>query len=212
MGINLRLFNGILTASATTLPAAPVVGGTGATAGGYDTAGHRDAAIVTINALRSLLTELRTGVNVIAAELNRSGLNIRMYQGFCAASTVALPAVAAAGGTGADAGGWANSTDRDAAISTVTDLRTIASEVRTICNLFIADLNNSGYALRAMPTITVSATVMPAEAPAGGTGAAGGCYDTAVHRDAFIVTVNDLRTIVGEVKTAYDVLAAEINR
>lgn len=45
-------------------------------------------------------------------------------------------------------------------------------------------------------------TTAPAAAPAGGTGATAGAYDSAVNRDAMIVTVNDTRTRVGEIETA----------
>jgi len=45
-------------------------------------------------------------------------------------------------------------------------------------------------------------TTAPSAAPAGGTGAAAGGYDTTVNRDAMIVTLNDTRTRVGEIETA----------
>ena len=45
-------------------------------------------------------------------------------------------------------------------------------------------------------------TTAPSAAPAGGSGATGGAYDTAGNRDAMIVTVNDTRTRVGEIETA----------
>lgn len=57
------------SAVATTAPA----GGTGATAGAYDTAGNRDTAIATINATRTLALELQTQLNALLAQLRASG-------------------------------------------------------------------------------------------------------------------------------------------
>lgn len=52
------------------------------------------------------------------------------------------------------------------------------------------------------PTVTVQAlTTNPAAAPAGGTGAAAGGWDTAGNRDAAITTINSLRTRVSEIET-----------
>ncbi len=50
-----------------------------------------------------------------------------------------------------------------------------------------------------LPT-TLIVTATPAAAPAGGTGATAGAYDTAAHRDDLITTVNALRTCVIELK------------
>lgn len=55
--------------SAAALPAAAPAGGTGAAAGGWDTAVNRDAAIATINGLRTLTSELQTQLNALLAEL-----------------------------------------------------------------------------------------------------------------------------------------------
>lgn len=68
------LTTGAAVADATTaVPAAAPAGGTGAAAGGWDTAANRDAAIATINGLRTLTSELKTQVNALLAELrNRS--------------------------------------------------------------------------------------------------------------------------------------------
>ena len=48
----------------------------------------------------------------------------------------------------------------------------------------------------------VALTAAPAAAPAGGTGATAGAYDTAANRDIAITTINDTRTRVGEIETA----------
>lgn len=42
----------------TSMPSAAPAGGTGAAAGGWDTAPNRDAAITTINTMRTVLNEL----------------------------------------------------------------------------------------------------------------------------------------------------------
>jgi len=58
-GLNLRMFKGKCTRFATAAPA----GGTGATAGAYDTAAHRDELIALVNAMRIQL-------NLLIDELN----------------------------------------------------------------------------------------------------------------------------------------------
>lgn len=55
--------------SSASVPAAAPVGGTGAAAGGWDTAVNRDAAIATINGLRTLASELQTQLNALLTEL-----------------------------------------------------------------------------------------------------------------------------------------------
>ncbi|MGQ0835641.1 MAG: hypothetical protein ACT4O5_12125 [Gammaproteobacteria bacterium] len=55
--------------SAASVPAAAPAGGVGAAAGGWDTAVNRDAAITTINGLRTLASELQTQLNALLAEL-----------------------------------------------------------------------------------------------------------------------------------------------
>ena len=46
------------------------------------------------------------------------------------------------------------------------------------------------------------ASALTAIAPAGGTGATAGAYDTAAHRNEMIVTVNNNRTRISEIETA----------
>lgn len=60
--------------SATAAPAAAPAGGAGAAAGGWDTAANRDAAITTINGLRTLVIELQTKLNATLTELRAHGL------------------------------------------------------------------------------------------------------------------------------------------
>lgn len=76
------------TAIAAAVPSAAPAGGTGATAGAYDTANNRDAAITTINGLRTHAIEmdldyeamlvdiaaLRTTVNSLLAKLRTAGI------------------------------------------------------------------------------------------------------------------------------------------
>ncbi len=56
------------------VPAAAPAGGTGATAGAYDTAANRDAAIVTINGLRTDVIELQAVVNGLLGKLITAGI------------------------------------------------------------------------------------------------------------------------------------------
>lgn len=76
------------TAIAAAVPAAAPAGGTGTTAGAWDTAANRDAAITTINDLRTHAIEmdldyeallvdvnaLRTTVNALLAKLRTHGI------------------------------------------------------------------------------------------------------------------------------------------
>lgn len=50
-------------------------------------------------------------------------------------------------------------------------------------------------------TIAAPATVLAANAPAGGTGAAAGAWDTAPDRDTAIALINNLKAAVAELQT-----------
>lgn len=50
-------------------------------------------------------------------------------------------------------------------------------------------------------TPATALTTAAAAAPAGGTGATAGAYDTAAHRDELIALANNLRTRVTEIET-----------
>ena len=63
----------VTDAAAITATDAPA-GGTGAAAGAWDTANHRDAAIASIDALVADVTALRTKVNALLASLRAAGL------------------------------------------------------------------------------------------------------------------------------------------
>lgn len=68
--INLRMDPLPATQIATATPAAAPAGGTGATAGAYDTAAHRDDAITTINALRTCVIEIKAEIAALRAVLS----------------------------------------------------------------------------------------------------------------------------------------------
>jgi hypothetical protein len=59
--------------AAITATAAPA-GGTGTAAGGWDTSGHRDTAIATINALVTDVTALQTELAALRTKLIASGV------------------------------------------------------------------------------------------------------------------------------------------
>lgn len=59
--------------AAAALPAAAPAGGVGAAAGGWDTAANRDAAIATINGLRTAVSELQTQLNSVISSMRAAG-------------------------------------------------------------------------------------------------------------------------------------------
>jgi hypothetical protein len=59
-------------------------------------------------------------------------------------------------------------------------------------------------------TATAIAAAVPSAAPAGGTGAEAGAYDTAENRDAMIATVNGLRTHAIEMDLDYEALLVDV--
>lgn len=71
-GTCLKQAAAVADAAAITATDAPA-GGTGAAAGAWDTANHRDAAIATINALVADVTALRTKVNALLASQRAAG-------------------------------------------------------------------------------------------------------------------------------------------
>lgn len=62
------------TNNASTIPAAAPAGGVGAAAGAWDTAANRDAAIATINGLRTAVSDLKNEYNSLLAKLRTAGL------------------------------------------------------------------------------------------------------------------------------------------
>jgi hypothetical protein len=63
----------IQAAPVAAVPAAAPAGGTGAAAGGWDTAGNRDLAIATINGLRLDIIELQAVVSGIITKMRTAG-------------------------------------------------------------------------------------------------------------------------------------------
>ena len=59
-------------------------------------------------------------------------------------------------------------------------------------------------------TATSIAAVIPAAAPAGGTGATAGAYDTAANRNSMITTLNDLRTWAVEMDLDYEAILVDL--
>lgn len=65
---------------------------------------------------------------------------------------------------------------------------------------------------RDVPAATVAAVTatVAAEAPAGGTGADEGCWDTAGHRNTAITTINEIKALLESIKTQQAALAADV--
>lgn len=63
-----------ITDATATIPAAAPAGGTGTAAGAWDTAPNRDAAIATINGLRTAVQELQTKFNALKSSLEGTGV------------------------------------------------------------------------------------------------------------------------------------------
>lgn len=146
-------------AATTNAPA----GGTGAAAGGWDTAGNRNTAI--------------TAVNGMLAVLRARGL------------TTATDAPA--GGTGATAGGYDTAGNRDTAITAINNALAAMRDAGWISTSAGAVMDGAAFDTN---KIAWAGAAQIANAPAGGTGAAAGCYDTAGNRDTFISRINTILT------------------
>lgn len=70
-GINTRLDPLPTSLIVTATPSDAPAGGTGATAGAYDTADHRNAAIATINALVDCVDELKAEIASLRSWLSK---------------------------------------------------------------------------------------------------------------------------------------------
>lgn len=208
-------------ASITALPTAAPAGGTGATAGGYDTAPHRDDWISLINNERGIVSGIRAGaidaglvgtVGAFASSawFSDAAMQQRAVPSFSVGAS-AIEAAAPAGGTGADAGGWDLAANRNLGIAAINGVRTCLAEITDMLEdagivgtgtpaASVAQFSPGWQAGQPpLPATITAITAVPAAAPAGGTGAAAGCYDTANNRDAAITTTNTLRTIIGEI-------------
>lgn len=76
-------------------------------------------------------------------------------------------------------------------------------------NAYTQTYATQGFTLPAM-TAAVVASLNATVPVAGGTGAAGGCWDTAVNRDAAILTLNDEKTLLESLKTQHTALTADV--
>lgn len=165
----IRMIKGAVVGSSQTVLTSVPAGGTGTTAGGWDTAGNRNTSITTF-------TEIKTQLNAWISALTTAGYT----------SVAQVGGSFPAGGTGAAAGGWDTAANRDLAIAAARDLI-------TQLNTAMAQYRIKGYPVVA----NVAGTVVD-----GGTGAAGGCYDTAGNRNTAITTL-------GEIKTQLNLLIAD---
>ena len=84
-------------------------------------------------------------------------------------------------------------------------LKEIFTTGAAVASVAAADSANAADA-----TTTKIAAAIPAAAPAGGTGAAAGAWDTEANRDAAITTINDLRTYAVEQKADFDKLVDDV--
>ena len=75
---------------------------------------------------------------------------------------------------------------------------------------FLAAVPTTAQADVGALTATSIAAAVPSAAPAGGTGAEAGAYDTAENRDAMIATVNGLRTHAVEMDLDYEALLVDV--
>lgn len=162
--------------------AAPA-GGTGAAAGCYDTAGNRNTFIALINAMRGEL--VRRGMMVGAATGAGFGATANEHEPEGAAQVVAP-----AGGTGAAAGGWDTAGNRDIGINLINEMRTVL--IRHGWMIGAA----SGTSQASIGNEHVRESGAQVVAPAGGTGAAAGGWDTAGNRDTAINLVNEMRAVM----------------
>lgn len=135
--------------------------------------------------------------------------------GFAAGSpsTVAAPvaitaATAPAGGTGATAGAYSTDTDRDLMIASLTatqvDVAALRSKVAAILVAIKAMglIPNSGAG-----TIAAPAAITASTAPAGGTGATAGAYDTASNRNLMVASLTATQVDVAALRvTVADML------
>ncbi len=127
----------VVSVTATAL--APPSGGTGQTAGGYDTDTNRDLFITRLTALIADIASMRVelqAVGIISGAVSAVG-KARMRDigtGRTPSRSVAIAATAVAapaGGTGANAGGWSSAGNRNLAITSLAAARTDVAALRT---------------------------------------------------------------------------------
>lgn len=113
------------------------------------------------------ITEMKTQFNSWRSALNTAGYTT------VAAVAGSIPA----GGVGAAAGGWDTAANRDLALANL-------AEIKSQFNLTMAQMR-----LKGQPAVADVAGALPA----GGTGVAGGCYDTGGNRDTCIATIGEIK-------------------
>lgn len=208
-------------AAITATPADAPAGGTGASGGCYDTANNRNAFITSINADRTYISTLIGYLQTagVYGVTQQSAPDPALFSPERCEAVIPLTSLGAlatepttppAGGTGATAGGYDTAPNRDAAIVTINDLLDITESISdglTALGLvgsagsYISKALLSDAALAArppLPTVSPSTTALPAAAPAGGTGADAGGWDTAGNRNTGIAAVAGMATIIGQ--------------
>lgn len=105
----------------------------------YASQGNGGKAAVTVAELADVIS---TEITIPMAQVSTIG-GVLLGSGITAASAV-VPAAAPAGGTGAAAGAWDTSANRDAAIATINGLRLDVIELQTKVNALISSLSASG--------------------------------------------------------------------
>ncbi len=124
--------------SVTATALAPPAGGTGQTVGGYDNATNRDAFITSLTALIADIASFRAEMKAIALISGSTTLAGRarlrdLGSGRTPALNVSIAATASAppvGGSGANAGGYDTSGNRDLMITSLTAARTDIGTLR----------------------------------------------------------------------------------
>lgn len=175
-------------------------GGTGQNAGGWANSTDRNTALTTLGEIKTqlnaVLTELRAR-GLIAGTASKRAMVERFYDSD--PTTVAdVAGTIPSGGTGATAGGWDTAGNRNTAITTFTEIKTQLNAllVRLRYRGFLAGSavvpSMVGTRLYDQPAIAIDDVA--GSIPAGGTGAAGGCYDSAANRNTMITTATELKT------------------
>lgn len=184
-----------VAAAAVAVPA----GGSGANAGGWLDAATRNTAITNINAMVTELNDLKADYNDAVQRLTRYGILPPGTPLVATADALAVPA----GGTGATAGGYDTAGNRDLAISRINDLMTLVQDLNNLLNraqVGVEQVAHSAGTPVAPSRRSLDPTGPLGQVPAGGTGAAAGCYDSAANRDIAITNINGAVTLVNDIR------------
>jgi len=129
--------------TATTAPA----GGTGATAGAYDTANNRDLMIASLTATQADMTALHAKVAAILVAIKAMGLIPVSGAGTIAAPAALTATTAPAGGTGATAGAYDTANNRNLMIASLTASQVDVAALRTTVADMLVGLKATGTIL-----------------------------------------------------------------